>query len=261
MIKYPYKDIKKSVVESLKPLIKSDDKYHVGHARRHARTIEILLENGISGKVLELGASYVIPLALEKLKPDLEFYITEFDESKPKSGKTVLGESLEVESYSIDLESEPIPAPNDFFDFIICSEVVEHMDVDPMYMMSEINRVLKVGGTLVLTTPNACSTQSIWKILRGYEPYFYMQYQKDRNPYRHNYEYSPLSLNILLKASGFSGQVWTEDSFEDRVMEDVTKLRAMGYPLEDKNIGDNIFSVSKKVSEVVDRYPRPIYDS
>jgi hypothetical protein len=88
-----------------------------------------------------------------------------------------------------------------------------------------------------------------------------MQYQKNRSPYRHNYEYSPKSLETILSASGFSGKVWTEDSFEDRVTEDITKLRLLGYPLKDELIGDNIFSVTKKVSKITDRHPRPIYDS
>jgi ubiquinone/menaquinone biosynthesis C-methylase UbiE len=261
MIRHPYKDIRDSVVDVLKPLIPESDKYNSTHIRRHARTLETLLDAGISGKVLELGTSSVIPLSLNSLVSDLQITVTDFNASRPKVGKITLGDSLQVDCYSIDLESEPIPVEDETFDFVICSEVVEHLDVDPMYMMSEINRVLKTGGTLILTTPNACSTLSIWKILRGYEPYFYMQYQTDRSPYRHNYEYSPRSLIALLNASGFAGKVWTEDSFADGTYEDVIKLRQIGYALQDDLIGDNIFSVSKKVSEVRERYPRPIYDA
>jgi ubiquinone/menaquinone biosynthesis C-methylase UbiE len=261
MIAQSYKDIRESVCVVLRPLIPKSDKYNSTHTRRHARTLETLIDAGISGKVLELGTSSVIPLALSSLVPDLEITVTDFDSTKPKTSKITIGDFLELDCYSIDLESEPIPAGDETFDFVICSEVLEHMDVDPMYMMSEINRVLKTGGTLVLTTPNACSTRSIWKILRGYEPYFYMQYQTDRSPYRHNYEYSPGSLVKILNASGFSGKVWTEDSFEDGFFEDITRLRQIGYTFNDALIGDNIFSVSKKVSEVVERYPRPIYDS
>ena len=260
MIKHPYKDIRDSVAKVLKPLVPKSDAYNYKHTRRHARTLETLLDAGISGRVLELGTSSVIPLALNSLVSGLDITVTDFDSSNPKVGKITLGDSLEVDCYSIDLESEPLPAKDETFDFVICSEVVEHLDVDPMYMMSEINRVLKTNGILILTTPNSCSALSIWKILRGYEPYFYMQYQKDRNPYRHNYEYSSRSLIALLTASGFSGKVWTEDSFEDRPYDDTIKLRQIGYALDDGSLGDNIFSVSKKVSPVKDRHPRPIYD-
>jgi hypothetical protein len=47
-------------------------------------------------------------------------------------------------------------------------------------------------------------------MLAGIEPYFYMQYNKDRSLYRHNYEYSIHSLTRLLKAAGFDGSAWTE---------------------------------------------------
>ncbi len=261
MIRHPYKDIRDSVAKVLEPLVPKSDVYNYKHTRRHARTLETLLDAGISGKVLELGTSSVIPLSLNSLVSDLDITVTDFDDSRAKVGKVTLGDYLEVNCYSIDLESEPIPAKDETFDFVICSEVVEHLDVDPMYMMSEINRVLKTGGTLILTTPNSCSALSIWKILRGYEPYFYMQYQLDRSPYRHNYEYSPRSLITLLNSSGFSGKVWTEDSFEDRPYDDVIKLKQIGYALDDSMLGDNIFSVSKKVSGVIERHPRPIYDS
>jgi hypothetical protein len=51
--------------------------------------------------------------------------------------------------------------------------------------------------------------------------------------------------------------VWTEDSFEDGVMEDVTRLRGLGYPLN--SIGDNIFAILTKTRGVVNRFPSVIY--
>ena len=41
---------------------------------------------------------------------------------------------------------------SDFFDGVICSEVIEHI-VDPLALMKEINRILKKGGIAVLTVP------------------------------------------------------------------------------------------------------------
>jgi hypothetical protein len=85
-----------------------------------------------------------------------------------------------------------------------------------------------------------------------------MQYRKTPIHDRHNYEYSVPALRSVIKAAGFSSSlVWSEDSFEDPVIEDITKLREIGYPLVD--IGDNIFAVVKKVREVVNRYPTAIY--
>jgi SAM-dependent methyltransferase len=131
------------------------------------------------------------------------------------------------------------------------------MDVDPMFMLSEANRVLKPGGTLIVTTPNAVSTWAVTKILRGIEPYFYMQYRKYNDPWRHNYEYSIHSLVAVLKAAGFDGSSWTEDSFEEPNYTEVNKLKAIGYPMN--HVGDNIFAVSRKIGPVNDRYPSVIY--
>jgi SAM-dependent methyltransferase len=44
--------------------------------------------------------------------------------------------------------------PDDSFDLIWCSEVIEHLD-DPAFFRDEALRVLKPGGKLVLTTPNS----------------------------------------------------------------------------------------------------------
>ena len=40
------------------------------------------------------------------------------------------------------------------FDLVFCSEVIEHLTV-PEVLASEINRILKPGGQLVLSTPNS----------------------------------------------------------------------------------------------------------
>jgi ubiquinone/menaquinone biosynthesis C-methylase UbiE len=131
------------------------------------------------------------------------------------------------------------------------------MDVDPMYMLAEVNRVLKKDGYLFLTTPNATSTQAIWKVLRNIEPYFFMQYHKSREYHRHNYEYSAKSLHKILKAAGFSVTVWTEDLFEDGLTNTVDALREAGFTIED--VGDNLIAVGKKTSPVIDRYPNGFY--
>jgi ubiquinone/menaquinone biosynthesis C-methylase UbiE len=140
---------------------------------------------------------------------------------------------------------------------VICSEVIEHMEVDPQAMLAEVNRVIKDDGTLILTTPNVASSRGVWKILRGYEPYFYMQYRHGATLYRHNYEYSLPTLRRVLSDSGFIGKMWTEDTFEEPVYADIEALRAIGYKMD--LIGDNIFAVVWKSSPVMQRYSEAIY--
>ena len=44
--------------------------------------------------------------------------------------------------------------PDDRFDVVFCSEVIEHM-TSPAELVGEMKRVLKPGGQLVLSTPNS----------------------------------------------------------------------------------------------------------
>jgi ubiquinone/menaquinone biosynthesis C-methylase UbiE len=260
MLTNQYKSINKEVLDFMVTLIPSKDKYLNTHFRRLARTVEVILDQKPTGKLLEIGTSGVIPIVLDKFAPDLEVVVTEFDLKQPKKGSTTVqvGKYKKtLECYRVNLESTKLPAKDESFDYVVCSEVIEHLERDPMFMLKEINRVLKTSKSLILTTPNVVSSRGITKMLLGIEPYFYMQYNRDLSLYRHNYEYSIHSLTKLLKAAGFDGSAWTEDTFEDPIMRDIQKLRSIGYPMN--HIGDNIFTVSSKVSAPTGEYPDWIY--
>lgn len=54
-----------------------------------------------------------------------------------------------------------IPFPDNTFDFVVSSEVIEHTP-DPYKALHEIYRVLKPGGKMVLSTPNKFWYWSLW---------------------------------------------------------------------------------------------------
>jgi len=261
MLSNPLKGINRDISNFMISLIPEEDTYHRTHFRRLARTVEVILEQNPKGRLLELGTSHIVPLVLQEFAPDLEVVVTDFDLSKPREDRMTLAMGSRTRDslcYRLDLETEPLPAVDGYFDHVLCSEVIEHMERDPMYMLSEVNRTLKQNGLLFLTTPNVVSSRGITKMLFGIEPYFYMQYRKgEEKLYRHNYEYSVHSLAKFLKAAGFDGKAWTEDTFEDPIYRETDRLNQAGYNLQ--NLGDNIFTVSRKISEVVDRYPEWIY--
>ncbi|PCJ52780.1 MAG: hypothetical protein COA70_11385 [Planctomycetota bacterium] len=58
----------------------------------------------------------------------------------------------EVEAQYADL-AEALPVEDQTMDYIICEEGIEHVP-NQIQVMQEFNRVLKDGGTLLLTTPN-----------------------------------------------------------------------------------------------------------
>jgi 2-polyprenyl-3-methyl-5-hydroxy-6-metoxy-1,4-benzoquinol methylase len=59
---------------------------------------------------------------------------------------------------------QAIPQPADSFDFVISCETIEHVP-DPQRAVSELVRILKPGGQLLLTTPNYFSVLGLY---RGY---------------------------------------------------------------------------------------------
>lgn len=66
-----------------------------------------------------------------------------------------------------EFESEDrgtIPVEQNTFDYVLCTEVLEHVP-KPVDTIRELSRVLKPGGTLILTVPMNC--------LRHFDPYFY----------------------------------------------------------------------------------------
>lgn len=69
----------------------------------------------------------------------------------------------------VNIENESIDWPANFFDVMLCIEVFEHL-VDHDHCVSEILRVLKHGGLLLLSTPNLVSCISRVRILLGMLP-------------------------------------------------------------------------------------------
>ncbi|HMR04160.1 MAG TPA: class I SAM-dependent methyltransferase [Polyangiaceae bacterium] len=62
-------------------------------------------------------------------------------------------ESLFPECLQVDA-NKPLPFEDARFDLIWSSEVIEHLE-DPAAALSELRRVTKPGGELILTTPNS----------------------------------------------------------------------------------------------------------
>jgi SAM-dependent methyltransferase len=67
--------------------------------------------------------------------------------------------SLQIESYSLNLNQKPfIPFEDSFFNIVTLLAVVEHLNPESMaQLLSEIYRVLRPGGRVILTTPAAWS--------------------------------------------------------------------------------------------------------
>jgi len=64
----------------------------------------------------------------------------------------------------VDLNKDPLPYPDNHFDVVTMTEVIEHIEHD-RDVLREIHRVTRPGGLVVLTTPNILNLNSRLRFL------------------------------------------------------------------------------------------------
>lgn len=70
-----------------------------------------------------------------------------------------------IDNFQIaDIEKENIASPKEYFDVIICADVLEHL-TDPWTMVDKIAGHLKSNGLMVVSIPNIREIKTIFKIM------------------------------------------------------------------------------------------------
>lgn len=160
------------------------------------------------GKALELGSPpFHITLMLQRFRNyDLSLTGAAAD-GRPEIKQTLdsaeFGERYDFTCQCFDIENDRFPYPDNTFDLVTWVEVIEHLTKDPVHALAEIHRVLKPGGVLVLSTPNASRADSIANFLAGrniYDPY---HLGAPLMGSRHSREYTLAELRGLLEGCGF----------------------------------------------------------
>jgi glycosyltransferase involved in cell wall biosynthesis/SAM-dependent methyltransferase len=243
--------------------------YAAHHRSRFVHTLEITPPGDASKSILEMGAYMQMTPAL-KYKVGYGYvrgcYYGPEGRIDHKSLVSETGELFECDIDHFDAEKHVYPYADEAFDTVLCCELIEHLFEDPMHMMSEINRILKPGGHLVLTTPNIGSLRSVSAILLGYHPAFFPAYIRPRKEgeeaeARHNREYVPMEIQHLLTDSGFELERLETGEFLDEPHPElgwVTHLLER-YMLSHNLRGDGIYAVGRKAGPVKNRWPGWLY--
>jgi SAM-dependent methyltransferase len=74
-----------------------------------------------------------------------------------------------INAFALDIEREPLPAEDAFFDIVIANQIVEHIK-EVFWVFAEISRVLKPGGLLIVGVPNLASLHNRLLLLAGEQP-------------------------------------------------------------------------------------------
>lgn len=105
----------------------------------------------------------------------------------------------------VDLRKGKFPWKSDFFDFIVFSEVMEHLvPSDIPLLIKEFRRVLKKNGFLLITTPNVASLIKRLNLLRGKNPVEFDLRVHDGGTFGHIREYTMEELVSIIRKENFS---------------------------------------------------------
>src|SRR5215207_2432017 len=149
------------------------------HMTRFTETVSLLqtiVQPGM--RIIDVGSYGSLVPALKNMFKISNITLTEpFQPDKPVSEDVYLKKARNGKQYPFHVDrfdvEDTFPYADGSFDIVIFTEVLEHLSRDPSHTISEINRITKIGGFLLLSTPNCASTRSILRILRGGNPNIY----------------------------------------------------------------------------------------
>lgn len=163
-------------------------------------------------ELLELGsAPYLTSQCLDLAWPGRVRHGNYFGTAASSGSQTLYevgGTGTKTYPYEhFNIEVDEFPYPDASFDVVLFSELIEHLAINPVWTLAEIHRVLRPGGHVIVTTPNALSIERLDELLYGgsaevdrYAPTF-------GYGARHNREYEPVELRELLESTGFDIEV------------------------------------------------------
>jgi methionine biosynthesis protein MetW len=124
------------------------------------------MESG-SVRILDIGCgdgTDLLSIKNSVKNKDVELYGIEYYEPNIREA-----EKRGVTIFNIDIERNSIPAEDGYFDIVIANQVIEHTK-EIFWIFSEISRVLKSGGLLIVGIPNLGSLHNRFLLLFGRQP-------------------------------------------------------------------------------------------
>jgi SAM-dependent methyltransferase len=167
----------------------------------------------------------------------------------------------------LDVEKEEIPIPDASIDVVLMMEILEHFGLDPMHALAEANRVLRLGGLIIISTPNASSRDALWRIARGYNPHLGLEFS-GYSTNRHNRLYDCNELHAVATAAGFDVELCTSRSYRVPQRGTASRSRLLIWEMvgtltlrrwRQVERGDYLFLRGRKTGSLIDRYPRVLY--
>ncbi|MCF8388155.1 MAG: methyltransferase domain-containing protein [Bacteroidales bacterium] len=136
--------------------------FNEANKKRYINDMRLIRDYYDSGEILEIGAA---PYHLTFLLERTGYKVTGIDINPDRYFNFI--EETDLNIIKCDIESEPLPFEDNSFKFIIFNEIFEHLRINPIKTLKEINRVLHPEGKFLISTPNLYGIRNLINFLLG----------------------------------------------------------------------------------------------
>jgi SAM-dependent methyltransferase len=152
------------------------------------------------GRIIEVGAGFG-RLAAEYAGYDLAVLLDSSDVHVAAARESLAGDPR----YDVRLgDALALPFPGGHFDAVVCVRVLHHF-ADPAPLISELGRVLRPGGVLVLEYANKRNLKSIARRLLGRQSW--SPFELGSVAYKpFHFDHAPVTVRRALRAAGLRGE-------------------------------------------------------
>ena len=176
--------------------------YFHKHKNRYLNDLRLINKHYQKGGILEIGS---LPCHMTYCLQRLSYPVVGIDIDPDRSGQFIKKHRLKI--HKCDVENEKLPLEDEAFGFVVFNEIFEHLRINPIKTLNEIQRVMKPGGILILTTPNLYSIANIIKFNLGKginDPYNEFEKIEKLGHMGHVREYSTKEVAKFLEKTGFT---------------------------------------------------------
>lgn len=153
------------------------DKTYTRLLKFKVKAILDLVEENPTGRFLDVGCASGVITQYIKEKTKSETYGIDISEDALK-----LAEERGITVKHGDIDGKRLPFDDDYFDGVLCSDIIEHLLATDMFV-GELQRIVKPDGYIIVSVPNAASWYNRLLLLAGILPPFLID-STEKDPIR-----------------------------------------------------------------------------